>query len=239
MARLFEHTAMDSADSLRERVYRFLEDAVCSGRIPDGGFLDQDKLCETLGVSRTPLRDALIRLEAEGIVTIKSRKGVFVTPVSDAFVKSACQILGALESDCLQVVFPKITSKNIMKMEESINRQEALLRAHRFADYCAENNIFHDLFLNLSDNGLMRETVSLLRRRLAIIPEHPLSCDQACCAVIDHRRIVESLKMGNPTAAASILRHERWSPSRLLRPKIGKKRSGSVQKHPAEQSSAA
>ena len=52
----------------------------------------RDRLCEELGVSRTPLRDALLRLEAEGFVTIQPRKGVYITPVSDAFVKSACQI---------------------------------------------------------------------------------------------------------------------------------------------------
>lgn len=239
MADYLEKTAMDCADSLRERVYRYLEDAVCSGRIPDGGFLDQDRLCKTLGVSRTPLRDALIRLEAEGIVTIKSRKGVFVTPVSDAFIKSACQIIGALESDCLLSVFAKITSKSIVLMEASIARQEALLQAHRFADYCVENDVFHDLFLNLSENDLMRETLALLRRRLAIIPEHPLSYYQAHCAVMDHRRIVDSLKMGNCTAASSILRHERWSPSRFLLTKPSRKRSKAIGKIQSSHSSAA
>ena len=62
-------------DSLRERVYQYLKDAMSAGKLRYGEFLDQDSICETLEVSKTPLRDALIRLEAEGFVTILPRKG--------------------------------------------------------------------------------------------------------------------------------------------------------------------
>lgn len=103
---LLEKMAQDGTNSLRERVYRHLEAALREGQLHHGTCLDQDRLCEELGVSRTPLRDALLRLEAEGFVTIQPRKGVYITPVSDAFVKSACQILGALEADCLDTVSP-------------------------------------------------------------------------------------------------------------------------------------
>ena len=92
----------DGADSLRGRVNRHLEESLGAGRIRDGEPLDQEALCERLGVSRTPLRDALIRLEAEGFVTIEPRRGVFITPLTDAFVKSACQNIRTLESESLQ-----------------------------------------------------------------------------------------------------------------------------------------
>ena len=121
---LLEKVAQDGTNSLRERVYRHLEAALREGQLHHGTCLDQDRLCEELGVSRTPLRDALLRLEAEGFVTIQPRKGVYITPVSDAFVKSACQILGALEADCLDTVFPLLTSRHIRQLEESNKRQE-------------------------------------------------------------------------------------------------------------------
>ena len=78
-------------DSLRERVYQYLKDAMSAGKLRYGEFLDQDSICETLEVSKTPLRDALIRLEAEGFVTILPRKGVYINPISLDFIKSAYQ----------------------------------------------------------------------------------------------------------------------------------------------------
>ena len=71
---LLEKVAQDGTNSLRERVYRHLEAALREGQLHHGTCLDQDRLCEELGVSRTPLRDALLRLEAEGFVTIQPRK---------------------------------------------------------------------------------------------------------------------------------------------------------------------
>ena len=115
---LLEKVAQDGTNSLRERVYRHLEAALREGQLHHGTCLDQDRLCEELGVSRTPLRDALLRLEAEGFVTIQPRKGVYITPVSDAFVKSACQILGALEADCLDTVFPLLTSRQGLERQK-------------------------------------------------------------------------------------------------------------------------
>ncbi len=104
-------------DSLRERVYQYLKDAMSAGKLRYGEFLDQDSICETLEVSKTPLRDALIRLEAEGFVTILPRKGVYINPISLDFIKSAYQIIGSIEADCLNEVFNKLTAYHVRLFE--------------------------------------------------------------------------------------------------------------------------
>lgn len=106
-------------DSLRERVYQYLKDAMSAGKLRYGEFLDQDSICETLEVSKTPLRDALIRLEAEGFVTILPRKGVYINPISQDFIKSAYQIIGSIEADCLNEVFNKLTAYHVRQFEAS------------------------------------------------------------------------------------------------------------------------
>ena len=219
---LLEKMAQDGTNSLRERVYRHLEAALREGQLHHGTCLDQDRLCEELGVSRTPLRDALLRLEAEGFVTIQPRKGVYITPVSDAFVKSACQILGALEADCLDTVFPLLTSRHIRQLEESNKRQEQFLERRQAVEYHAENARFHDIFLSLSSNTLLYQTIGPLRRRLDMLPDHPLAYEHARAALNDHCRIIDSLKMKNRTAVVSVLRHEHWAPVRFLCPKSAK-----------------
>lgn len=219
---MLEKMAQDGTNSLRERVYRHLETALREGRLRHGTCLDQDRLCEELGISRTPLRDALLRLEAEGFVTIQPRKGVYITPVSDAFVKSACQILGALEADCLDTVFPLLAPRHIRQLEESNKRQEQFLERRQALEYHAENARFHDIFLSLSSNTLLHQTIDPLRRRLDMLPDHPLAYEQARAALNDHCRIIDSLKMKNRTAAVSVLRHEHWAPVRFLCPKSAK-----------------
>lgn len=209
-------------DSLRERVYQYLKDAMSAGKLRYGEFLDQDGICETLEVSKTPLRDALIRLEAEGLVVIRPRKGVYVPPVSDAYVKSACALAGSLESGCLDTVFERITPRLLRHMEDALRRQSFFLEKRRLADFDAEDVRFHDLFLSLSDNTLIGGILTPLRRRLSLLPQHPLSVEQAEARLGDHGRIVDSIRVGNRVAAVSILRHEHWLPARFLCPKPGK-----------------
>ncbi len=211
-----------NADSLSARVYRHLEAALREGSVRPGMWLDQDTLCAELGVSRTPLRDALIRLEAEGLVVIRPRKGVYVPPVSDAYVKSACALAGSLESDCLDTVFERITPRLLRHMEDALRRQSFFLEKRRLADFDAEDVRFHDLFLSLSDNTLIGGILTPLRRRLSLLPQHPLSVEQAEARLADHGRIVDSIRVGNRGAAVSILRHEHWLPARFLCPKPGK-----------------
>ena len=127
-------------DSLRERVYQYLKDAMSAGKLRYGEFLDQDSICETLEVSKTPLRDALIRLEAEGFVTILPRKGVYINPISLDFIKSAYQIIGSIEADCLNEVFNKLTAYHVRQFEASNERQWELLKNNDYTEYYDENS---------------------------------------------------------------------------------------------------
>ena len=208
---LLEKMAQDGTNSLRERVYRHLEAALREGQLHHGTCLDQDRLCEELGVSRTPLRDALLRLEAEGFVTIQPRKGVYITPVSDAFVKSAYQIIGSIEADCLNEVFNKLTAYHVRQFEASNERQWELLKNNDYTEYYDENIRFHGIFLSLSENILLEQTLIPLRRRLYDFPRRQYSYEWESMNLYTHQRFIDSVKLGNREAAVSIFRIEHWS----------------------------
>ena len=175
-------------ESLRERVYQYLKDAMSAGKLRYGEFLDQDSICETLEVSKTPLRDALIRLEAEGFVTILPRKGVYINPISLDFIKSAYQIIGSIEADCLNEVFN-----------------------NDYTEYYDENIRFHGIFLSLSENILLEQTLIPLRRRLYDFPRRQYSYEWESMNLYTHQRFIDSVKLGNREAAVSIFRIEHWS----------------------------
>ncbi|HOX91774.1 MAG TPA: GntR family transcriptional regulator, partial [Spirochaetales bacterium] len=87
--------------TLRERVYDYLKAQLNDGKLKPGAFLDLASIGEDLGLSRTPLRDALLRLEAEGFVTIHQRRGVVVNVLDVSTIRNAYQIIGALESSAV------------------------------------------------------------------------------------------------------------------------------------------
>ena len=210
MTRANMRSAEDAADSLRERVYRYLANAIYSGKLRHGEFLNQDAICSELAVSKAPLRDALIRLEAEGFVSILPRKGVFVTPVTLDFVKSAYQIIGAIESDCINEVFPQMTSDHIREFEESNQRQRLYLDKQDFRAYYEENVYFHNIFLSLSANTLVQQILTPLRLRLNDLPHRAYACDWEELNLRNHERFIESLRLGNKEGAICVFRNEHW-----------------------------
>lgn len=198
-------------DSLREQVYQYLKDAMSEGTLRYGEFLDQDIICERLNVSKTPLRDALIRLEAEGVVSILPRKGVQINPITPEFIRSAYQIIGAIEVDCLNEVFEKLTPQHVEEFEASNERQWNLLKNDNYMEYYEENIRFHNIFLNLSSNTLLDQTLIYLRRRLYDFPRRSYSYEWEAFNLETHRRFIDSVRYGNKAAAMSIFRVEHWS----------------------------
>lgn len=211
MTRANMRPAENVADSLRERVYRYLANAIYSGKLRHGEFLNQDAICSELAVSKAPLRDALIRLEAEGFISILPRKGVFVTPVTLDFVRSAYQIMGSIESDCINEVFSLLTDDHIRKFEESNRRQMLYLDKQDFRAYYEENVYFHNIFLSLSANTLIQQILTPLRLRLNDLPHRAYACDWEELNLWDHERFIESLRLGNKEGAMFVFRNEHWS----------------------------
>lgn len=160
---------------------------------------------------QNPLRDALIRLEAEGFVTILPRKGVYINPISLDFIKSAYQIIGSIEADCLNEVFNKLTAYHVRQFEASNERQWELLKNNDYTEYYDENIRFHGIFLSLSENILLEQTLIPLRRRLYDFPRRQYSYEWESMNLYTHQRFIDSVKLGNREAAVSIFRIEHWS----------------------------
>ena len=102
--------------SLREQVYEYLRDAINRGDLHPGSFLDQRRLSESLGISKTPLRDALIQLETEGFVSILPRRGVVVNELTLDDIRHIYEIVGALEGVALVSVADRLGDAELERM---------------------------------------------------------------------------------------------------------------------------
>jgi len=198
--------------SLREAVYDHLRDLMNEGRLRPGSFLDLNALAQEIGTSRTPLRDALLRLECEGFVEILNRKGVRITRLTLDRIRHIYEILGALESTVLRSVAHRITSEVVARMDRLNQQMAAALDAGDFGRYYEANLAFHDAYRNLSDNAELIRTMYLLKQRLYDFPRLTgFVPEWERASIGEHHALVRLLSQGRIGEAADLLRDVHWS----------------------------
>jgi DNA-binding GntR family transcriptional regulator len=198
--------------SLREQVLDHLKGRMSRGDLVPGRFLDLTAIAAEIGISRTPLRDALLRLESEGFVEILPRRGVRVAELTLERIEDIYELLGALESTALRATGRRNPSELVSRMTELNDQMREALAARDFDRFYEGNLAFHDCFLDRSRNEELRRHVRILKQRLYDFPHNRGWIEEWELASIgEHARIVEHLERGEVEAAAEHLRDVHWS----------------------------
>ncbi|MDT0138576.1 GntR family transcriptional regulator [Acidovorax sp. PRC11] len=142
------------AEQLRQRIFR--------RALEPGSWIDELKIAEEFGISRTPLREALKVLAAEGLVTMKVRRGAYVTEVSDKDLHDVYHLLALLESDAARVVAESATDAQLRELE-ALHAELAASVADRDR-FFGVNERFHMRLLELADNRWRNQMVADLRK---------------------------------------------------------------------------
>jgi len=198
--------------SLREQVYEHLRQAINSGHLEPGSFIDQKRLAGELGISRQPLRDALIQLELEGFVTVIPRRGVEVRHLTLDDIRHLYETIGALESAVLISASSRLRGDRVREMLSLNRAMVEAIEAGNFNAYYDLNLAFHDMFLTLSDNEALLRNVKICKQRLYDFPrEKRLYRDWELASTWEHERIIDLIARGRGTEAANYLRDVHWS----------------------------
>jgi len=198
--------------SLSELVYEDLKRRLNEGSLRPGQFIDLSALGRELGMSRTPLRDALIRLELEGFVKVYPRRGVMVRALDLADIRDVYEILGALEAQAAVKAEGRITGEDCDRMEELYRSMIDFLAADSFAEYYSANLTFHNVYLDLSDNRDLVRMVRVLKERLYDFPRRSAYVKEwEMASNEEHLRIVECFRTGDFQGAAHWIRDVHWS----------------------------
>jgi len=201
-----------SRRSLREQVHEHLRTLINNGRLRPGQYLDLNALAKEIGISRTPLRDALLRLEAEGLVEILSRKGVRITKLTLDSIRNIYEILGGLESAALSSVAGRVTPETTAHMRELNHEMARALDAGDFERFYEANLAFHDAYLDLSTNAELVRKIRTLKQRLYDFPRRKgFVPEWERASIGEHARLVELLERGETRDAADLLRDVHWS----------------------------
>ncbi len=209
-----EYFSMDqklNVISLSEQVYKYLREQMKKGIFLPGSTINIAKIAEQLGVSKTPLRDALIHLELEGFVTILPRRGVRVNVFTLQDVKDVYGMVGPLEAAIVLECFDLITDEHIAKLEELNADMLNQIKENNFKCFFKSNLAFHNVYVNLSDNELIKKIILPAKQRLYDFPGkiYINEWEESNCR--EHQQFIDCLKKGEKEGAASILRDIHWS----------------------------
>jgi DNA-binding GntR family transcriptional regulator len=197
--------------SLREQVYDFIREELTRGKLIPGAAINLNALSEELGISKTPLRDALLQLDTEGFVTISPRRGVFVNRLTLEDIRNCYEIIGALESTVILSVFDGIQPIHIEKMKLLNSALRTSLKRDDFQAYYQQNILFHDVFIEMSHNQALKRIIAPMKRRLYDFPRRGYikEWEQRNCR--EHDKLVEAFETGDRGAAVRVWRDVHWS----------------------------
>lgn len=198
--------------SLRESVYSFLRTRMNDGSVKPGEFLNLGDMAKELGISKTPLRDALFQLEAEGFVRIFPRRGVMVRVLDLPDIANIYEILGSLESTVIVNNAYKFRKEDTENMRVLIQEMADALDKNDFDTFYEKNLAFHDTYINLSTNTDLVHMVRINKQRLYDFPRKKgFLKEWEVASIGEHGKLVELLEKGDFHGASTFVRDVHWS----------------------------
>jgi len=207
-----ERTTPLNVRSLKEQVYEFLREQLRKGELRPGSVIDMEKTSKRLGVSKTPLRDALLQLEHEGFVSILPRRKIVVNPLTLRDIRNYYEIIGALESVAVLAAVDNLRDADL-KMLESLNADmRTAMEKDDFDLYYERNLAFHDVFLGTSGNAILHKIINTMKKRLYDFPRpQKFVKEWELASVGEHAELIQLLKKRNREEAGAFIRDVHWS----------------------------
>jgi len=201
-------TSQKNSVPVREMTYEFLKSSVLSGHLNPGERLTEEHLAKRLGVSRTPVREALHKLESEGLIKPLETRGFMVSRDSKDEVEELFELRAILEGYALRIISEKISEEDLKQLDRLVAGAEDALRRKRMEEVFKWNTKFHDTLhgIVVDKKRLHRLLVNIrkyvLRYRMDTL-QYP---DGGKRAVDGHRKILLALRVKDPDLCERMMR---------------------------------
>ena len=189
----------DVADRLREQIF--------AKELAPGSWLDEQRLAEQFGISRTPMREAIKVLASEGLVTIKMRRGAYVTEVARKDLEQIFTILSLLEGEAARETATKASEDELNQLDYWHHRLEKAAADRDIEQFFEINGKFHELIQEIAGNRWMNGVIADLRKVLKLHRRDSLtSTGRLQNSLIEHRAILNALLKRDQAGAESAMR---------------------------------
>jgi GntR family transcriptional regulator, rspAB operon transcriptional repressor len=197
-----------SGTSTRQRAYGALRAAIVAGDLRPGTRLSENELADALGVSRTPVREALLRLREDQLVEVVPQLGTFVTPISVRAVKDAQFLREAVECAAIRLAAERAQPADVAALRLLLTRQEAARDDDDFDAWFDLDEEFHHMLCDLSGRPIAWAIGQRANGHLARVRRLSLPMPSYLAEMVDeHRRVVDAVESGDPDLAEAALRH--------------------------------
>jgi GntR family transcriptional regulator, rspAB operon transcriptional repressor len=202
-------STLNRAMPLRDQIYQKIRNLIVTGQLKPGESINEVAIAEALGVSRTPVREAVKRISDEGLINILAQTGTYVAPISRDDLEEAYVIRRALEMESARLAAAKFTDEAAEELEDNIAAHKVAILRGRFASAIHLDDVFHRTIAETSGYPRIWRAVDISkaqmdRGRYLAIPK-PGYGDQT---IDQHRAILDALRKRDAAgAAAAMERH--------------------------------
>src|SRR5881392_2792441 len=194
-------------NSLHDEVASQLRARIFDGELTPGTFLDEARLAEQMRISRTPLREALKVLTAEGLVRHEPRRGCFVNEVTEQDLEQIFPVIALLEGQCAREAAVHASDADLQALEALHDRLQRHAKARHINDYYAANFAIHEAIIALANNRWLAQVIGDLRKivKLARLQQlhAPGRLEQS---LTEHMAVFAALKARDPDGAEAAMR---------------------------------
>lgn len=193
--------------ALSEQVYQVVRGLIVSGRMRPGEAVIEATLAARLGVSRTPVREALKRLSDEGLIDVFAQSGTFIAPISRKALEEAYIIRTALEAESVSRAAGRLTDADSEAFADNIAAHERAIGRRQFAEAIRLDDTFHRMIAEVNDLHMLWRAVDVSkaqmdRGRHLAIPEPGMGA----ATIRQHKQILEAMLAGDADRAAQHMR---------------------------------
>lgn len=203
---------------LYQEVADRLRDMIQKGELQPGEWVDEVRLTASLGISRTPLREALKVLVAEGLLHMKPRQGCFVSELTTKDLEEIFPLMAMLEGRCAYEAATKVTESDLVRLEAMHVELRRFAQRGDVNQYYAANARIHIAIQDLAANSWLSDLITNLRQVLGLFRhrslKHPGRIDESYS---EHAAIFEALKARDPVQAEAVTRTHLLNQLKVLR----------------------
>jgi DNA-binding GntR family transcriptional regulator len=193
--------------TLHEEIANNLRELIMSGELQEGDKIKEDELCSSMGISKTPLREALRVLSVEGLIKLVPNRGSFVSTPTFEEIREMFDVMSVLEGICARAAAEKMSAKDLAALEKLHDRLENNFKRRAQREYIRINNQFHSFVQELAGNRTLNQIVNGLRQKILIYRYQSLNLPERFeQSIQEHRDLIEAFRKKDPKKVETLMR---------------------------------